>query len=98
MQINAVMKMFDGGKLEYNIMEKSGCLHYATTPWQLIKPDVLERRVSYKFSRNVSFIFGEVTCTQHKSPIASDGGWVLDEVMALHSVPFCDHFRVCIRE
>lgn len=92
------MKMFDGGRLEYNVMEKSGCLHYATTGWKLIKPDVMERRVSYKFSRHVSFIFGEVTCTQHKSAIPNDGGCILDEVMALHSVPFCDHFRVCIRK
>ncbi|KAF3436933.1 hypothetical protein FNV43_RR19686 [Rhamnella rubrinervis] len=95
--MSLLMKMFDGGKLEYTIMEKSGCLHYATTAWQPIKPDVLERRLSYKFSRHVSFIFGEVTCTQHKSPIANDGGWMLDEVMALHSVPFCDHFRVHFR-
>lgn len=96
--MNSMVEVFDGGRLEHRIMEKSGCLNYSVTAWQSLKSDLQERRLSYRFSRHVSFFFGEVTCTQHRSPIANGGGWMLDEVMALHGVPFCDHFRVCTRK
>lgn len=95
MQTKSLMEMFNGGKLEHKIMGKSGCLNYATTGWEPIKPDVFERCLSYRFNRNVSIFGGEVTCRQQKSPIANGQGWIIDEVMALHGVPFGDHFRVC---
>ncbi|XP_048328980.2 C2 and GRAM domain-containing protein At5g50170 isoform X2 [Ziziphus jujuba] len=95
--MNSMVEIFDGGRLEHRIMEQSGCLNYSVTAWQSLKPDLQERRLSYKFSRHVPFFFGEVTCTQHRSPIANGGGWILDEVMALHGVPFCDHFRIHFR-
>lgn len=88
------MEIF-GGKLEHKIMAKCGCLNYATTPWEPFKPDILERHLSYKFNRHISVFGGEVTCTQQKIPIANGEGWILNEVMALHGVPFCEHFRVC---
>lgn len=94
--INALMKMFDGGELEHKVMGKSGCLNYATTTWEPVKPDVYERSISYKFNRHVSIFGGEVTCTQQKTPIANEG-WIVNEVMALHNVPFGDHFRVHFR-
>ena len=90
-----MMEMFDGGKLEHKVMEKSGCLNFATTSWEPFKDEnVLERCLSYKFNRHVSVFGGEATCTQQKSPLADDQGWILNEVMALHDVPFSDHFRV----
>ncbi|XVF49315.1 hypothetical protein PTKIN_Ptkin04bG0001500 [Pterospermum kingtungense] len=92
--ITSLMEIFDGGNLEHNIMEKSGCLNYATTTWEHVKPGVSERQVSYKFNRHVSIFGGEVTCTQQKSPIPNDEGWIVNEVMVLHDVPFTDHFRV----
>ncbi|XP_050225248.1 C2 and GRAM domain-containing protein At5g50170 [Mercurialis annua] len=95
--IKSVMKMFNGGRMEYKIMEKSGCLNYTTTTWESVKPDVFERNVSYRFSRHVSIFGGEVTCTQQKLPIENDEGWIINEVMALHGVPFGDHFRVNVR-
>ncbi|PON96729.1 C2- GRAM domain containing protein [Trema orientale] len=95
--INSLMEMFDGGKLEQKVMEKSGCLYYSTTPWEPFKVDVLERRLSYRFNRHVSVFGGEVTCTQQKFPIPNGEGWILNEVMALHGVPFSDHFRVHFR-
>lgn len=94
LQIESLMKMFDGGKLEHKIMEKSGCLNYATTTWEPVKPDVFERRLSYKFHRHVSAFGGEVTCTQQKLPIPDSKGWTVNEVMTLHGVPFGDHFHV----
>uniref|UniRef100_A0A2N9GVK6 C2 domain-containing protein n=1 Tax=Fagus sylvatica TaxID=28930 RepID=A0A2N9GVK6_FAGSY len=65
--IKSLMEVFDGGKLEHKIMGKSGCLNYATTTWEPVKPDVYERR------------------------------WIVNEVMALHGVPFGNHFRVHFR-
>lgn len=95
-QINSLMEMFDGGKLEQKVMEISGCLYYSTTPWEPFKEDVLERRLSYKFNRHISVFGGEVTCTQQKAAISNGEGWILNEVMAFHGVPFSDHFRVCM--
>lgn len=88
------MKMFAGGELEHKVMSKSGCLNYVTTTWEHVTSDVEERRVSYKFSRRISIFGGEVTCTQQKSPLTNDGGWVVNEIMTLHNVPLGDHFRV----
>ena len=98
MQTKSLMELFNGGKLEHKIMGKSGCLDYATTAWEFIKPNVFERGVSYRFNRNVSIFGGEVACRQRKSPIANGEGWIIDEVMALQGVPFSDHFRVCDME
>ncbi|KAF5476729.1 hypothetical protein F2P56_003438 [Juglans regia] len=95
--IKSLMEIFDGEKLEHKIMEKSGCLNYATTTWELVKPDVFERHLSYKFNRHVSVFGGEVTCRQQKFPIANNEGWIVNEVMALHGVPFDDHFHVHFR-
>ncbi|XP_042950527.1 C2 and GRAM domain-containing protein At5g50170 isoform X3 [Carya illinoinensis] len=95
--INSLMEIFDGGKLEHKIMEKSGCLNYATTTWEPVKPDVFERRLSYKFNRHVSVFGGEVICTQQKFPIPNNEGWIVNEVMALQGVPFDDHFHVHFR-
>lgn len=89
------MEMFDGGRLENRIMEKSGCLNYVTTSWEPIKPGVFERKLSYRFNCHVSIFGGEVTCTQQKSPLPNDEGWIVNEVMLLHDVPLDDHFRVC---
>lgn len=94
-QMRSVMGIFDGGNLEYKIMLRTCCMNYETTAWEQVKPDVFERRVSYKFNMHVSVFGGEVTCTQQKSRNANTGGWIVNEVMALHGVPFADHFRVC---
>lgn len=95
MQIKSLMEMFEGGMLEHKVMEKSGCLNYATTSWDPLNSGVFKRHMSYRFSRHVSIFGGEVTCTQQKSPLANDEGWIINEIMSLHDVPFDDHFRVC---
>ncbi|KAI3942052.1 hypothetical protein MKW92_001768 [Papaver armeniacum] len=96
-KITSLMQIFDGGQLEYKIMLKSGCVNYATTEWEAVKPDVFERHICYKFNRHVSIFGGEVTSTQQKSPIDDGKGWIVDEVMTLHDVPFGDHFRVHLK-
>lgn len=95
-QMISVMGIFDGGNLEHKIMKRTGCINYETTAWELVKPDVLERRVSYRFNRHVSVF--EVISTQQKFPNPNTGGWVVNEVMVLNGVPFADHFRVCYTE
>ncbi|WCJ36127.1 C2 calcium/lipid-binding and GRAM domain containing protein [Euphorbia peplus] len=94
--IKSLMELFDGGKMEHKVMEKSGCLNYAITSWESVKPDVHERHLSYRFNRHVSIFGGEVSSTQQKTPI-ENGGWIINEVMVLHGVPFDDHFQVNMR-
>ncbi|CAA0818101.1 C2 and GRAM domain-containing protein [Striga hermonthica] len=93
----SLMKMFDGGELEHKVMSKSGCLNYVTTTWDNVTSDIQERHVSYKFNRRISIFGGDVTCTQQKSPLPNNSGWVINEIMTLHNVPFGDHFRVQFR-
>ncbi|KAK8323355.1 hypothetical protein V6Z12_A12G229100 [Gossypium hirsutum] len=99
--ITSVMEMFNGGEMEHKIMEKSGCLNYAATSWEQVKckSGVYERQVCYKFNRHVSIFGGEVTSTQQKCRRIANGdeGWIVNEVMLLHDVPFSDHFRVQLR-
>ncbi|KAK1318607.1 C2 and GRAM domain-containing protein [Acorus calamus] len=90
-------RIFDGGNLEQKIMAKAGCFNYTTSPWELVKSDVYERHVRYKFSRHVSIFGGGVTSTQQKTSRPDGDGWVIDEVMTLHEIPFSDHFRVKFR-
>lgn len=80
--------------MEYKVMGKCGCLSYVTTAWEPIKPNVFERRICYKFNRQISIFGGEVTCTQQKISLTNGKGWIVNEVMALHDIPFSDHFRV----
>ncbi|KAL4193406.1 hypothetical protein AMTRI_Chr06g176730 [Amborella trichopoda] len=95
--INSLMEMFGGGYLDRKIMDKAGCLNYTTTPWEAVRPEVYERHISYKLNRHISNFGEEVTSTQQKSLMADGIGWVVDEVMTLHNVPFGDHFRVHLR-
>ncbi|KMT10701.1 hypothetical protein BVRB_5g118100 [Beta vulgaris subsp. vulgaris] len=92
--IKSLMKMFGGGNLERKVMAKSGCLDYVTTQWQVVKPDVYERQLSYKFNYEVSVFGGEVRSTQRKMLLGDIDGWIVNEAMALHDIPFGDHFRV----
>lgn len=92
-QVSSVMEIFDGGNIEHKIMKRTGCMDYDTTPWEPVKPDVLERHVTYQFNRHVSVF--DVTSTQQKYPNTNTEGRIVNEVMILNGVPFSDHFRVC---
>ncbi|XP_011651740.1 C2 and GRAM domain-containing protein At5g50170 isoform X1 [Cucumis sativus] len=101
--IKSLMEFFEGGKLEHRVMEKSGCLDYATTPWKSVKPGLLERRISYQFNHDISIFEGKVTCIQQKFPMtaANTGSgeeeWIVNEVMSLHDIPFGECFRIHFR-
>ncbi|XP_010251063.1 PREDICTED: C2 and GRAM domain-containing protein At5g50170 isoform X2 [Nelumbo nucifera] len=86
--IELLMEVFGGGDLEHRVMEKSGCLNYATTPWEATKPNVYERHICYKFNHHVSIYGAEVISIQQKSPTEDGNGWTVVEVMTLHEVPF----------
>jgi len=94
-QADLLMGVFDGGALETRTMSRVGCLDYSATPWEAVRPGVLERHVSYKFNRYMSIFGGEVASTQLKFPAEDGGGgWTIHDVVTLHNVPFGDYFRV----
>ncbi|CAL5203287.1 unnamed protein product [Lathyrus oleraceus] len=92
---SVMMGIFDGGHLEHKIMKRTGCMNYDTTDWEPVKPDVLERHVSYQFNRHLSVF--DVTSTQQKLPNTNSEGWIINEVMVLNGVPFSDHFHIHFR-
>lgn len=94
-KVSSVMEIFDGGNIEHKIMKRTGCMDYDTTPWEPVKPDVLERHVTYQFNRHVSVF--DVTSTQQKYPNTNTEGRIVNEVMILNGVPFSDHFRIHFR-
>ncbi|KAF5807077.1 putative C2 domain, GRAM domain, PH-like domain superfamily, VASt domain, C2 domain superfamily [Helianthus annuus] len=97
--LESIMEIFKGGDLEHKVMGKLWCLNYNTTPWEPVTghSDMLERRLCWKFNRRVSSFGGDVTCTQQKLPIVDGKGWTITEAMALHDVPFGDHFYVQVK-
>ncbi|KAF8037069.1 hypothetical protein BT93_B0092 [Corymbia citriodora subsp. variegata] len=91
-EMSSLMELFGGGKKEYQIMEKSGCLNYSATEWEPVKPGTFERSVLYKFNRYISIFGGEVTSMQQK--VSTNDGWKVNEVIALHGIPFEEYNRV----
>ena len=91
--MNFLMEIFSGGVIERRVMEKTGCLNYTCSSWELEK-DVYERQVCYKFDKHISRFKGEVTSTQQKSPLADKTGWLIEEVLTLHGIPLGDYFNV----
>lgn len=95
LQVSVLMELFEGGDLEKKIMDKVGCLNYSVTQWEAVRPNVYDRDIRYKFNRHMSIFGGEAVSSQQKTPTADGNGWIVDEVMTIHNVPFGDHFRVC---
>ncbi|KAL9271734.1 C2 and GRAM domain-containing protein [Drosera capensis] len=96
-QMKCLMELFNGGNMEHKGMRKSGCLNYRSTKWEEVKPGIYERQLSYKFSHHISVFGGEVNCTQRKT-LRDDGrGWIVNQVMGLHDIPFGDDFHVHLR-
>lgn len=93
-QFNSLMELFSGSRLEIKIMSKVGCLDYSVTPWEMVQPNAFKRQVSYKFNRYMSIFGSEVVSTQLKLPSSIGNGWIINDDMSLHNVPFGDHFKV----
>ncbi|WOL12096.1 C2 and GRAM domain-containing protein [Canna indica] len=94
--INFLMRLFDGSSLEQRVMEKVGCVDYSISPWEEIKTDVYQRQVQFKLDKNRSR-YGEVTSTQQKSPLCDKNGWLIEEVMALQGFLLGDYYNVHFR-
>lgn len=91
-----LMELFNGGEVDQRVMEKTGCLNYSCSPWELDK-DVYERQVCYKFDKRISSYKGEVTSTQQKSPLPDTSGWLIEEALTLHGIPLGDYFNLHLR-
>ncbi|XP_074295148.1 C2 and GRAM domain-containing protein At1g03370-like [Silene latifolia] len=94
---NFLMGLFSGGEIELRVMERTGCVDYSCTSWELDKTDVYVRQICYKFDKHVSRYTGEVTSTQQKSVFPDKNGWLIDEVLTLHGVPLGDYFNLHLK-
>ncbi|KAL8160829.1 hypothetical protein V2J09_012318 [Rumex salicifolius] len=94
--INSLMELYNGGDVEQRLMEKVGCLNYSCSPWELLN-DVHQRQICYKFDKRVSSYRGEVTSTQQRSSLPDKNGWLIEEVMTLHGIPFGEYFNLHLR-
>ncbi|KAD4385677.1 hypothetical protein E3N88_25846 [Mikania micrantha] len=97
--VMSVMEIFKGGDFEHKVMGKLCRLDYNTTNWEPVtgRSDTLERHLCWKFNRRASSFGGDVTCTQQKSRVIDGKGWIINEAMSLHHVPFGDYFYVQLR-
>lgn len=94
--MNFLMELFSGGELDRRVMERTGCLNYSCSPWELEK-DIYERQLCYEFDKRISSYKGEVTSTQQKSPLPDKNGWLIEEVLTLHGIPLGDYFNLHLR-
>lgn len=95
-QTDFFMELFSGNELDRRVMERAGCLNYSCSPWESEKPEVYQRQLYYKFEKCISRYRAEVTSTQQKSRLLDKNGWLIEEVLTLHGVPFGDYFNVWI--
>ncbi|OVA08280.1 C2 calcium-dependent membrane targeting [Macleaya cordata] len=92
-----LMEVFDGGHLDRKVMEKVGCIDYSHSPWELVKPEIYQRQICYKFDKKIACYGGDVTSTQQKSTLSDRKGWVVEEIMTLNGVPLADYYTVHLR-
>ncbi|CAM8989679.1 unnamed protein product [Rhodiola kirilowii] len=92
-----VIKIFSGGDLEHKVMEKAGCVEYSHSPWEVDKDDVYLRQTYYKFDKRVSRYRGEVTSTQKRCSLCDSSGWLIEEVLNIHGVPFAEYFNIHLK-
>jgi hypothetical protein len=94
LQISAFMEMFSGGSLEHKVMDRAGCVDYSATEWELLNRDIYQRRISFRFDKNLSRHGGEATTTQQKYKLPNQDGWVVEEVMTLQGIQHEDYSSV----
>ncbi|KAJ3694744.1 hypothetical protein LUZ60_000121 [Juncus effusus] len=97
LNISSLMELYEGGQVEFRVMEKVGCMDYSATAWEPVKEDTYQRQVNYKFGKNFSKYNGDITSTQQKSPIVDGNGWVIEEVIAVQEVLLGDYFNLHFR-
>ncbi|KAF3786839.1 C2 and GRAM domain-containing protein [Nymphaea thermarum] len=92
-----LMELFGGSHMERKVMEKVGCVNSSHTAWKLVKPDIHQRRLSYKFDKHISSLEGEINSTQQISFLAYRKAWTIEEVMAFQGVALGDCFNLHLR-
>jgi hypothetical protein len=88
------MEMFSGGQLEHKVMQKTGCMDYSSTEWELVNRNIYQRQINYKFDKALSRSGGEASTTQQKYALVNQDGWAIEEVMTLQGVLLGDYFNV----
>ncbi|XP_066371177.1 C2 and GRAM domain-containing protein At1g03370-like [Miscanthus floridulus] len=95
--VSTLMGIFEGGPLECRVMEKVGCMDYSVTAWELVRADIYQRQVHYKFDKKSTRHGGEAMSTQQKSPLPNKNGWLVEEMMTLEGIPVGECFNLHIR-
>ncbi|KAM0919097.1 hypothetical protein ACQ4PT_008490 [Festuca glaucescens] len=90
--VESLMEMFSGGQLEHKVMQKTGCIDYSSTEWELINRNIYQRQINYKFDKALSRSGGEASTTQQKYALVNQDGWAIEEVMTLQGVLLGDYF------
>nr|QID77656.1 C2 and GRAM domain-containing protein [Triticum aestivum] len=97
LQVESLMEMFSGGQLEHKVMQKTGCLDYSSTEWELVGRNIYKRQISYKFDKALSRYGGEASTTQQKYALVNQDGWAIEEVMTLQGVLLGDFFNLQLK-
>lgn len=95
--VESLMEMFSGGQLENKVMQKTGCVDYSPTEWELVYRNIYQRQISYKFDKALSRYGGEASTTQQKYALVNQDGWAIEEVMTLQSVLPGDCFSLQLK-
>ncbi|XP_044436014.1 C2 and GRAM domain-containing protein At1g03370 isoform X1 [Triticum aestivum] len=95
--VESLMEMFSGGQLEQKVMQKTGCLDYSSTEWELVGRNIYKRQISYKFDKALSRYGGEASTTQQKYALVNQDGWAIEEVMTLQGVLLGDFFNLQLK-
>uniref|UniRef100_A0A453SFJ3 C2 and GRAM domain-containing protein n=1 Tax=Aegilops tauschii subsp. strangulata TaxID=200361 RepID=A0A453SFJ3_AEGTS len=95
--VESLMEMFSGGQLEHKVMQKTGCLDYSSTEWELVGRNIYKRQISYKFDKALSRYGGEASTTQQKYTLVNQDGWAIEEVMTLQGVLLGDYFNLQLK-
>ncbi|KAM0919096.1 hypothetical protein ACQ4PT_008490 [Festuca glaucescens] len=95
--VESLMEMFSGGQLEHKVMQKTGCIDYSSTEWELINRNIYQRQINYKFDKALSRSGGEASTTQQKYALVNQDGWAIEEVMTLQGVLLGDYFSLQLK-
>uniref|UniRef100_A0ACD5WRZ2 Uncharacterized protein n=1 Tax=Avena sativa TaxID=4498 RepID=A0ACD5WRZ2_AVESA len=95
--VESLMEMFSGGQLERKVMQKTGCIDYSSTEWELVNKNIYQRKINYKFDKALSRSEGEASTTQRKYALVNQDGWAIEEVMTLQGVLLADYFSLQLK-
>ncbi|CAM0910069.1 unnamed protein product [Alopecurus aequalis] len=95
--VESLMEMFSGGQLEHKVMQKTGCMEYSSTEWQLVNRNIYQRKINYKFDKSLYRSEGVASTTQQKYALVNQDGWAIEEAMTLQGVLLGDYFSLQLK-